>query len=233
MIEFNLLPTVKMDYIKAQRSRRLMFTISALVTMAAVVLLGFMLAYQGFQKKHLNDVNADIAAETSQLKHKPQIDKILTVQNQLQSLTALHAAKPAASNLFNYLNDVTPAKVSISHFSADFTTQSVTVSGGTDALSTVNQYVDTLKFTKYTTDDDTTQTPAFTNVVLNSFGLSATTSSGSNPASYSISFNYDPNIFDVTKQVKLTVPKVTTTRSAINSPTDLFQAGSGTTKGSN
>jgi hypothetical protein len=76
-----------------------MFTISFVVTAFAAVLLIILLGASGLQKKHLSDLNKDIAAESKQLKRKPDIDKILTVQNQLDILTALHAGKPAASRL--------------------------------------------------------------------------------------------------------------------------------------
>ncbi|MDB5165090.1 MAG: hypothetical protein JWL89_716 [Candidatus Saccharibacteria bacterium] len=229
MIEFNLLPTVKMDYIKAQRQRRLMFTVSALVAIVAVGLLIALLTYEGLQKKHLGDLNKDIASESAKLKAEPGINKILTVQNQLESLTALHAQKPAASNLFGYLNEVTPTQVSISNFNVDFTTQKVTVTGATDALSSVNKYVDSLKFTTYTADGASAKTKAFNNIVLDSFGLANGTDKAKG-ASYSISFTYDPIIFDITKKIDLTVPSITTTRSSVDGSGDLFQAATTSTK---
>ena len=154
MIQLNLLPDVKLEYIKAQRSRRLVFSVSVLVTIASVALLLLLLSVEGLQKKHLSDLNNDISSETSKLQNEPQINKILTVQNQLESLTALHAGKPAATRLFDYLNQVTPANVNITDFSIDFTKQTTTVTGTSDSLSSVNKYVDTLKFTTYTTDSN-------------------------------------------------------------------------------
>jgi hypothetical protein len=151
------------------------------------------------------------------------------VQNQLESLTALHAGKPAAPKLFDYLNQVTPSAVSISNLTVDMTQQTATITGTADALHSVNQYVDTLKFTKYTADSGT-KTPAFTNVVLSSFGLSGDSGS-TKPANYTITLAYDKNILDITKEVTLSVPNITTTRSTLQQPTDLFQAGPTTTKG--
>ena len=71
---------------------------------------------------------------------EPQINSILTVQNQLESLTALHSTKPAVSRLFDYLNSLTPSQISITNYTSDFTQQTVTVTGSADALSTVNQF---------------------------------------------------------------------------------------------
>jgi len=223
MIELNLLPDIKLDYIKTQRTRRLVFTVSVLVTAAAVALLVLLLGVDGLQKKHLSDLNRDITSETSKLKGEPNINQILTVQNQLNSLTKLHASKPAASRTFDYLAAVTPATVSINNFSIDFTKNTINIAGGADALSSINQYVDTLKYTTYTSNNNKNGSPAFSNVVLSSFGLSGGQDK-SQAASYTITLAYDKSIFDITQEVKLTVPSVVTTRSGVQQPTDLFKS---------
>lgn len=224
MIQLNLLPDVKMEYIRAQRARRLVFTVSILATIASVGLLLLLLTVSGLQKKHLNDLSKDISSEGKQLQREPNISKILTVQNQLQSLTSLHSSKPAGARLFGYLNDVTPAKVNISDFKIDFTQQTATITGTSDSLSDVNKYADTLKFTTYTTSDNSSKTPAFSNIVLSSFSLNTGSQAASQAANYTITLSYDPAIFDITKDVKLLVPVLVTTRSQLDQPTDLFQA---------
>ncbi len=203
------------------------FSASALVSITSIVLLLLLIAANGLQRKHLNDLSRDITSESSKLKKEPQIGRILTVQNQLESLTALHAAKPATSHLFDYLNQVTPTTVAISKFNIDFALQTATITGSSDALSSVNKYVDTLKFTTYNLGDSsssTTTNKAFSNVVLTSFGLTTQTTSDGRPATYTITLAYDRAIFDITETVKLSVPNLTTTRSERESPTDLFQA---------
>lgn len=228
MIQLNLLPDVKLEYIKAQRQRRLVLSISALASVFAIVLLGVLLTISGLQRKHLSDVSRDIASESSQLRAKPDINKILTVQNHLESLTALHAAKPAASNLFDYLNQVTPAKVGITSFSIDFTQQTATITGTADALSSVNKYVDTLKYTKYTTDSGSDGQTAFSNVVLTSFQVDGSSKDAGQSASYTITVAYDKTIFDITQKIKLAVPNLTTTRTESGQSTDLFRSPTNT-----
>lgn len=225
MIQLNLLPDVKLLYIKAQRQRRLVVSVSVLVSGGAIVLLMLLLSYGGLQKKHLNDLTKDITRENQQLSGKPDINKVLTVQNQLKSLTPLHDQKPAASKLFDYLNQVTPGQVSITDFTIDFTQNTVTITGTSDSLSHVNQYVDTLKLVTYTTNDKGSQPlPAFSNVVLSSFGLNTSAVNLSQAASYSITLGYDKTIFDITKKVTLAVPSSANTRSQLSQPSDLFQA---------
>lgn len=231
MIQLNLLPDVKLLYIKAQRQRRLVISISVLVTGGAIVLLLLMLSVNGLQKKHLNDLTSDIKDESSELQKKPNISKILTVQNQLQSLTALHDEKPAASRLFDYLNQVTPNSVSITSFTIDFTQQTMAITGTSDSLSNVNKYVDTLKFITYKSSQQGSQsTPAFSNVVLTNFGLNTGTKDVSQAASFTINLSYDKNIFDITQKIKLSVPSSSPTHSQVSQPSDLFKTTPATTQ---
>jgi hypothetical protein len=232
MIQLNLLPDVKLQYVKAERTRGLVLSTAIIITIASIALLILLLIVGGIQKKHINDVNKDIKTYTADLKKQPEITKILTVQNQLDSLTALHAKKPAATNLFSYLNNVTPIEASITSFHIDFTTQTATITGTADSLSSVNKYVDTLKFTKYTSGDETKATPAFKDVVLSSFSLDSGSKEPKTRASYTITLSYDPIIFDITKNITLVVPTTTTTRTQPSQTADLFTA-SPTIEGSN
>lgn len=243
MIQLNLLPDVKLEYIKAQQQKRLVLSVSVLMCGLSVALLFGLLAVGALQKHHLSDLSSDISRKSKRLQSTPGIATTLTVQNQLQSLTQLHADKPAASRLFGFLNDVTPTAVSIANFKVDLTTQIATISGSTDTLSSVNKYVDTLKFTKYKTSDGGSETNAFSGVVLENFGLVSPGTSNSSakaaiaqPATYTISLTFDKTILDITQQVKLVVPNQTTTRSQVSQPTDLFKAAPASpavTKGTN
>lgn len=220
MIQFNLLPDVKLEYIKARRSKRMvLLTATGVAGFALFVTVSLFIVVNVLQTKHINDLNTDIKTKTATLKEVPNLDKILTVQNQLNSLTSLHSQqKPATSRMFDYLTQLTPATATISTVKLDFDTNTITIAGNADTLATVNKYVDTLKFTTYTTTDSTTPTKAFSEVVLSAF--SASSDKG---ATYEITAKFDPMIFDNTQQVKLTTPKITSTRSETEKPTDLFQ----------
>lgn len=216
-VQFNLLPDVKLEYLKAERTRRVVLSVSVLAAIASLVLLFLLFSVTELQKKHLNDLSKDIKKESATLQGQKDVSKILTVQNQLNSLTALHNQKPATTRLFTYLTQIVPDKVNANNLSLDFTQNTVTITGTSDSLTTVNKFVDTLKFTEFTLGGEGDKAePAFTNVVLSSFGL------GQNVANYTITFNYNPTIFDITQQVELAVPKLVTTRSEVEKPSDLF-----------
>lgn len=228
MIQFNLLPDVKLEYIKARRARRLIIGISVITVGISIGILVLVFSVGALQKKHLHDLSADITKESKQLENVPQLNKILTVQNQLLSLSGLHDGKPSATRLFGYLNELTPANVNISSFKIDFVEHTVTIQGDADALASVNKYIDTLKFTTYHEDKETSDKPkAFSDVVLSSFGVANANQGKGNSApqpkaTYSITLSYDEQLFDITKNIALTVPKLITTRSQLDQPTDLF-----------
>ncbi|HEY5442836.1 MAG TPA: hypothetical protein VIJ68_04820 [Candidatus Saccharimonadales bacterium] len=232
MIELNLLPDVKLEYIKSQRTRRLVLSISVLVSIVAVAILILLLGIDGLQRKHLSDLNHNISTDSTTLKGEPHINQILTVQNQLESLTALQDGKPATSRLFDYLDQVTPAAADINNFTIDFTLQTATITGDADSLSTINQYVDTLKSTTYTTSSNTTAAKAFNNVVLSAFSLNNATAQNGKPAEYTIALGYDKNIFDIAQDnVKLSIGTQVTNRTQVSQPSDLFTTAPATPSG--
>lgn len=234
MIQFNLLPDVKLQYLKVRRTQRLVVSISTLLIAASLLVFVLLIStVDVFQKKNLNDLNHDIKTYTSQLQNTPNLNKILTVQNQLQVLTSLHDQKPAASRLFGYLKQLTPSAATISQLDVGFIqdattdqtdTQSgpntVSITGAANSLDVVNKFADTLKYTTYKKADGSSAS-AFSAVVLSQFSRS---SSG---ATYTITANFDPAIFDSTNNASLTVPNIISTRSVAEQPTDLFQNNSG------
>jgi Tfp pilus assembly protein PilN len=225
MIQVNLLPDVKIVYMRTTRNKRLVIGASVLtiiVSFAVLLLLGSIV--YGFQKKSLSDLNGDITTYNNQLKNSPDLAKILTVQNQLTALTSLHEQKPVAARVFSYLTQVTPSAASITQFDADFEANTMTITGTASSLDVANTYIDTLKFTKYQEVDSAGKAQgdavsAFSDVVLSQF---ARNDSG---ATYTITLSYDPVIFSGTTSVKLSVPNIISTRSLTEQPTDLFKSG--------
>jgi len=201
MIQFNLLPDVKLEYLKARRTQSLVTTFAAVISAASLfILIVLFLVVNVFQSGHLKAVNKDIASYTSELNDNQELPKILTVQNQLKSLPGLLAQRPVTSRLFKDLPKIIPAKVSISQITIDFQQNTLNFTGNAPNIQTINQLVDTLKFTNYTTDTSDTPVNAFSNVVLTSFGK---TDKG---ASYAVTASFDPTIFNSSVLPNLTVP---------------------------
>ncbi len=225
MIQFNLLPDVKQQYIKAARMKRTAIVVAFLVTASSLfIFVMLFMSVHVFQKNNIDDLSDEINVKTEELKSKPDLDKVLTIQNQLNSLSDLHAQKPVTSRLFTYMAQVTPAQVSIGKLEVDYATKTMTLTGNADTLSTVNKFVDTLKFTTYSDSAtaNTAEAPAaqkpFPSVVLSSFSRTE------KEATYSILITFDPLIFNSNNNVVFTVPKQISTRSETEKPVDLFKA---------
>lgn len=237
MIQFNLLPDVKIDYLKARYRQRVAVTASVVVSIFFLVILIFLLLFVRVAQPHqMSAVSKDIKKQTDEINKVEDLNKILTVQNQLKSLPGLHDNKAISSRLFDYLVQVTPAQATISDVSLDLEGSTISLQGNADALSTVNKFTDTLKFTTFKSNGaDSKEGKAFSNVVLSSFSLSGgaagTANQSSKQISYKIDVTFDPVIFANVKDadgksadVKLTVPNIITTRSALEKPGALFDA---------
>lgn len=225
-VQFNLLPDVKLEFYKAQRSKRLIVNAALLVTVSAVGILIVSFSVANIvQKKALSDADKDIKKYSNQLKTTPDLEKILTVQNQLNALPALHQQKHIISRLFTYLPLITPDKVNIGKLTLDAKANTMVITGTSDKIENVNKFADTLKFTSYTTTDSSTKTQAFKSVVLDAIGRDQTT------VSYTINMEFDPTLFKGEQTITLVVPQELTTRSVTESPGAVFngQTGQSTT----
>lgn len=219
MIQFNLLPDVKQEYIKAKRQKHSVIIISLLTAAGSLfIFVMLFLTVHVFQKFHLNSLNDSIQTNTKKLQDVTDLNKILTIQNQLDSLPKLHDQKPVTSRLFGFLGQITPAQVSIGKVDVDYGTKTINLTGTADSLGTVNKFVDTIKFTTYNEGDQPASDKPFSSVVLASFSLT------DKDATYQITLSFNEAIFDSSKNITLVVPKIISTRSETEKPTDLFKA---------
>lgn len=209
MIQFNLLPDVKLEYIKTERLKRTVIGVSLLASAVALVVFVFLvLAVDVFQKKNINDLGNDITAASKELKQKPDLSKMLTVQSQLKSLTGLHDDKPSTSRLFDFMDSLTPDKTSISELDLDMQADTLTATGTASSLDVVNELADALKYSTYTTGTDSTAKNAFSSVVLSSFDRN------DKNATFTIDFMFDPTIFSNASDVQLKVNKTAGAQAA-------------------
>ncbi len=215
MIQFNLLPDVKLEYVRARRSKVLMTIVALVVGAVSLAVMLFALIYvQVIQRKSLNDLDADIKSYSAEVKKVQDLNKILTVQNQLNTLTPLHDAKPAASRLFGYITQVTPEKASLNKLLVDFTSNAMTIGGSAPSQEVVSTYTDTLKATKFTTDKSSEPRAAFSEVVMSSFGRD------DKGATFTITLKFQPDIFKMTDKPQLVIPS-----GLVTNQSNLFKVG--------
>jgi len=253
MIQFNLLPDVKIEFIKSQKAKRRVVGLSFLTVAISVGLMLVTVSAMLFQKHHLSDLDKDIKKYKTALNNTQDLSKILTIQHQLNTLPTLYAQRPVTSRLANYIQATTPSQISMTKLDMDFSTSTMIIEGSADTLESVNRYVDTLKFTTYSADDASTvatdSKPATSGASATDAASTAqtTSSTAARPstkaftnvvltefnrdaklATFKVTVMFDKTIFDSSKNVTLNVPKTITTRSETELPGAVFDA-----KGSN
>ena len=217
MVQLNLLPDVKLQYIKAKRNKRFVMLLSALVVAVSVGLFVIMFGFVfGVQKHRSDSLEKDIKNGISTIQKTPEIDKILTVQNQLQVINAKHEEKPATARILPYIAQTLPAGAKLTSLNADFTTGIINLSGTTSDINSSNKLVDTLKFAEYRTKKDNPNDEqtgrAFSEVVLSSYSTEA------GKSNFTISMKFDPILFKNTETVELNIPGIVSTRSSTEKP---------------
>jgi len=223
MIEFNLLPDVKIDFIKAQRQKQLVIVASVIASGAAIALFLLLFAFvHGVQKKSIHDLTNDIHTQSTELINTPNLNKMLTVQNQLDQLNKLHGDKVVSSRLFGYLQKVTPTNVAISELKIDYTQNTMEIDGGAPSLAAVNNFAAALKNARYTTQDNKDQQAAFSDVVLSSFNV--TVDKG---PQYTFTLSYNPDLFSQTQDVNMVVQQNDTSRPDNTGAQSVFSQNGG------
>ena len=228
MIQFNLLPDVKFEYVKTQRTKRLIFLSAAGITGASLALFIIMLVtVQVVQKQHIKNIDKEITDNSNTLKNAKELDKVLTIQNQLNALVDLHEGKHFTSKIYEFLNQVTPVNCNLNKVSINFASNILTLDGTVnksvqDKAASVNKFADTLKFTKFTTKDSKEPKDAFQSVVVSQFTY------GDTAVSYGFTITFDPALFNIKNVATLDVPQnLITTRSYTEQPkTELFNGAS-------
>jgi len=218
MISLNLLPDIKKEYLKAEHTKNMFIMGAILVSAFAVTAVILVSLYVfGVQKIRISGAQGSIDKSIHTLKSEPDLDKLVTIQNQLKALPALHEGTTKPSRIFEYLKILTPNDVGLSTLSLDLENKTMELRGSGKDFKAVNTFVDTLKNATYSKGGDTTLRPAFSDVVLEAIGKDKQNSSVKITLSFDFTI-FDPNVTDV----KMTVPSITSTRSQTESPNALF-----------
>lgn len=215
MITLNLLPDIKKEYLKTQRLKRLFF-MGSLIISAAFVAITILLALFvfGVQRYQISDTQSGIDEALSKLQSIEDLDKIVTIQKQMDVLPSLHDGKPAAGRLFGYLNTLVPNDVKLASLELLLGDElSGELSGTAATAKAINVFVDTLKNAELTYEGAEGPVRPFTSVVLEDPVVEE------NEIAYRIIIKFDSLLFDNTlSEAKLTVPNITTTNSVRGRP---------------
>lgn len=231
-IQLNLLPRLKKDFIKAQRTKRLFIVGSILVSGVFIGLVVLLFMYTITQKVLISNLQNSIDKNVKTLQGEKDLDKILTVQNQLNALPELYKQKPATERVFGFINGLVPGGVELHEYKLDFTESTMTMEGGASTIKDINVFTNTLKYAKYRLKDGSDDQKkedelplAFTNIVSNI--TASDRSSGSKDdtegATFELTLNFEPALFDINQQkLELIIPAIESTNSATERPGGVF-----------
>ena len=112
MISLNLLPDVKKDLLRVRRERNLVVSISVIVVGASIgvllLLSGTLGVLIGAKALMENSIKND-EQMIKQAQKKKQLDKYITIQNQLKQIGKLKSDQQVYSRLMDYLTQLNPA----------------------------------------------------------------------------------------------------------------------------
>jgi hypothetical protein len=223
MIELNLLPDVKQEFIRTQAQKKLVISLMIIVSMGAAAVVLLLIFYVYVAQPGLRQlVNNDIENKITEInKKKGQLTTNLTIQNQLASVTKLHEDKGAYDRFFDYfrsLNPEVPNNISISQATVDTTTTTIHLDASAKNFQAVAVFQDTLRNAelKYydPVDEKDQKVPLFSEVTISEAGLGQD-SKGTPIVSFKVALIYDSSAFSWTvRNPAVTVPNKTTTPSA-------------------
>ena len=228
MIQFNLLPDVKLNYVKTKRLKHTIILISIIVSgvSLAILILLFTLV-DVVQKNNLASLNTKINNGVSTVQATPHLNDILTLQSQLEQINTLHKNEVVANRLIGIVGQITPVNANINQVSVSFvaTTGSksipnqITLTGTAPDLQTLSEFVDIMKLCTYQTSTNSTPKLAFTDVTTGNISYSPT-----GTTSVSITATFDPILFaqPTTTNITFNIPSDSITHSTAVESQDLF-----------
>jgi hypothetical protein len=231
MIEINLLPDVKQEFLRTQAQKRLVVSSMIIVSIAAgiVVVLLIFVAYVVQPGLRLLS-ETDIKTKSSQLQSDKNLPRDLTIQNQLSTISQLHQEKGVYDRFFDYftsLNPEVPNNISISDATIDAVGGTISIEASAADYQAIAVFQDTLKNAQLNyvdSDGNSQKTPLFTDISISEAGLGQD-SKGAEIASFKADLTYDPNAFSWTAEnPSVSVPNKSTTPTAsqVSNQTSVF-----------
>ena len=235
MIEINLLPNVKRELLKTRAMRNRVISISFLVGGASIVavvvlalILGSQIAAEAVQSGVIKDRNDKLMAVED-------LNKVVTIQNQLTKINEQHSRKKINSRIFDVVtavNPVAPNNVSFSDIKVNPGSKTITLEGsavnGYSALETLKKTI--LNTKVQTTDGDKSSEVSLTKEIKDGDTSFGENSEGKKVLQFSFSFEYAEELLEPanngTVSVLTPTGKVDVTDSRQGIPDSLFKSNS-------
>lgn len=136
MIQINLIPDVKLELVKSQRHRMVVMSVSIMVIIASLGLLVLLAGYVfGVQAALIGSATNNIKREDENFRNIEDIEKTVTVSNQLKHIQSSHENKAMTSRIFALLAEAsaegTDNAVAINSFDIDTTQNTISITAQT------------------------------------------------------------------------------------------------------
>lgn len=235
MIEINLLPNVKRELLKTRAMRNRVISISFLVggaSIVAVVVLALILGSQIAAEAVQGGVIKD---RSDKLMAVEDLNKVVTIQNQLTKINEQHSGKKINSRIFDVVtavNPVAPNNVSFSDIKVNPESKTITLEGsavnGYSALETLKKTI--LNTKVQTTDGDKSSEVSLTKEIKDGDTSFGENSEGKKVLQFSFSFEYAEELLapanNGTVSVLTPTGRVDVTDSRQGIPDSLFKSNS-------
>lgn len=231
MIEINLVPDVKQEFLRSQRLRAKVISGSIIVSLAAGGLIVFLVALLGAAGALNLAADTAIKDEYKKLtENNKDIDEIVTIQGQLASISQLNDSKRVTSRVLDVLAAINPQgenAIKLTKAIADPGQKTISIEGTADAgFNAADAYKKTILNTSvsYSKDGEQFKVPLTSEVVPGetSFGEDM---NGQKVLRFKISFNYPEEMLSNTAlNVRIITPtgEVDVTDSRVRIPESLF-----------
>lgn len=235
MIEINLVPDVKQELINAQRVRTSVISLSIIVGVAAIIVVVLLAMYVfGIQAARGAISDATIEKENDKLSKVVDISNMLTIQNQLSKLPAMHDSKNIDSRIFDVLTTINPPapnNISITNLALDSSTKTIKIeaqaTNGYPALEVFKKTINATNF-EFAKAGEKQVVPLASQMSDSdrSYGDDA---SGATVLRFTLKFVYPDELFSRTAENALIVAPTRTnvTDSFLGVPNSLFTANAG------
>jgi hypothetical protein len=232
MIEINLVPDVKQELIRAERIRSIVISMTILVGMIAAGLVVLLVVWVfGIQAARGAFVDRKIETESATLSAVEDLESSLTIQNQLNTLPALHESKQVSARIFDVLraiNPPAPNEVSISKLTINAEDKMIAIeaqaAGGYPALEVFKKTIlaTNLEYAGIDNSQEVRPLAVDVNDGDRSYGEDA---SGKKVLRFALTFQYPDELFTpYLKDARIAGPtqKINVTDSHLGVPKSLF-----------
>jgi hypothetical protein len=241
MIEINLIPDVKQEFLKAQKLRNATISISILAGLGAIAITAVLALLLGAQLIHENIQKDAVKSEFAKLQKVSDVNDLLTIQSQLAALPVLQKNKSMTSRVFDTIVAITPNdqnQIKISNLQIDPESNTMTIEGSTvSGFTATDVFRKTILNTKvtYRSGDEDTTVPLTEEVMMGptSYGEDST---GARVLRFKLSFEYPSELLTnagTSVRVQSPTGQVDVTDSKTRVPDSLFSQQAQSIEGGN